>query len=383
MFPLVHRAFLNIGQGVALAECTTEETRGHYSGILTAFNQGAAVPGNLIAIFLIPASATSQDPRPCGNTTSTLLVPGWSQFDSLLFVGCAGCCLIGTFVLALYRTPPVNAHTPKVPPPTAGVSLRRIWVASTHREGIPLLLPLLFYTGVSNAFWSGMFPRQMEPGLVGPAMCILGGGEVLGGLLVGWMIDAAGVRTALAAVVAVQGGALALAYFADLEQDRVKFWVAAGLLGVADNGVTTMSYALLSNRGSSADSGKVGSVEGLESAAETTPLLGGVKGVAEVVGGGTVSLEDGTEEGYTFDSTDGFSVFFFLNSVAVAVLFFLLPVFAGASGRSSSMQFLLEEAVTFGLLLLAAAAIFVDEWRIQARRQREHAPPLTPFSVNK
>jgi MFS family permease len=69
-------ASINIAQGVALAACTTDATRGRYSGIVQAFNQGATLPGNLMAIILIPASEDSKPPRPCGNTTETLLVPG-------------------------------------------------------------------------------------------------------------------------------------------------------------------------------------------------------------------------------------------------------------------------------------------------------------------
>jgi integral membrane sensor domain MASE1 len=33
-------AFLNIGGGVALADCTNDSNRGLYSGIFNAFNQG-------------------------------------------------------------------------------------------------------------------------------------------------------------------------------------------------------------------------------------------------------------------------------------------------------------------------------------------------------
>ena len=52
-------------------------------------------------------------------------------------------------------------------------------------DGMPLLLPLLFYSGISNAFWSGMFTRQMPTSLIGAAMCILGGGEIVGGIVIG------------------------------------------------------------------------------------------------------------------------------------------------------------------------------------------------------
>jgi hypothetical protein len=54
-------------------------------------------------------------------------------------------------------------------------------------------------------------------------------------------------------------------------------------------------------------------------------------------------------------------VFFLLNSIAVAAIFFLLPLFAESSGRSSSTQFLWEEGITFSLMLSAAIGVFADE----------------------
>lgn len=220
----------------------------------------------------------------------------------------------------------------------------------------------MFYTGVSNAFWSGMFPRQMSPGLVGPAMCILGGGEIIGGLAVGAVIDRCGLRVAVVLIVLVQGGALAIAYFADVEQDRTKFWVAAGLLGVADNGVSTMVYATLAHRAKLAgDANNESTPDGMSSHAiqnngfptvpdESAPLLTG-----------KFDSTSDSESSNTTTTTDGFSVFFLLNSIAVAAIFFLLPLFAESSGRSSSTQFLWEEGITFSLMLSAAIGVFADE----------------------
>ena len=59
-----------------------------------------------MAVYLIPASDTTAPPRPCGNTTATLLVPGWNNFDGPLFVACACCCAVGTLALLLYVLDP-------------------------------------------------------------------------------------------------------------------------------------------------------------------------------------------------------------------------------------------------------------------------------------
>jgi hypothetical protein len=63
----------------------------------------------------------------------------------------------------------------------------------------------------------------------------------------------------------------------------------------------------------------------------------------------------------SFDSTDGFSALFLVQGISVALLFFVLPVFSGTSGRSSDRQFLWEESVVFGLMLLALVCLIVDE----------------------
>lgn len=112
--------------------------------------------------------------RPCGNTTSSLLVPGWSHADSPLFLGCAVCCMLGTASLFFYRLPPPagdgggagsggrqNGDTAAGGGGSGGgfgwcQSLMRIANVSTSKDGVLLMLPLLFYSGVSNAFWSGM-----------------------------------------------------------------------------------------------------------------------------------------------------------------------------------------------------------------------------------
>jgi hypothetical protein len=56
-----------------------------------------------------------------------------------------------------------------------------------------------------------MFTRQMPDTMIGSSMCILGGGEVAGGLFIGKMIDVCGRSAATVVVVLLQAGALVLA----------------------------------------------------------------------------------------------------------------------------------------------------------------------------
>eukprot|EP00038_Savillea_parva_P025857 m.49843 g.49843 ORF g.49843 m.49843 type:complete len:565 (+) comp7172_c0_seq2:499-2193(+) len=244
---------LNVAQGVALGDCVTDKTRGLYSGIFQAAAQGAALPGNLIASFVIPVSATDGGPRPCGNTTLTLLVPGYDPVVGPLFAGCALCCVLGTVATRLYVTPPPTPLDDGHPHAQASeltlcASLKRVWRACTRRRGVALLIPLLVYTGMSIVFWSGMYTRQMDSGWVGPAICILAGGEILGGMLMGRVLDKLGIPVTFIILTAMQGGALTLAHFANLWMDRTTFWIAAGLLGFVDCGTQTTAYATLSNR---------------------------------------------------------------------------------------------------------------------------------------
>ena len=68
-----------------------------------------------------------------------------------------------------------------------------------------------------------------------------------------------------------------------------------------------------------------------------------------------------------FDSSDGFSALFFLQSVAVGMLFFLMPLFASSeTGVSSPHQFLAEEVGAFGFLVLGAAGFIADNLRRKA-----------------
>ena len=101
-------------------------------------------------------------------------MPGWSPSDSPLFLGCAGLCFLGTAALTLYQSPPATG--PQGPRPEIGLSkpLLRVVRICGSVDGVLYLTPLLMYSGVSNAFWSGMFTRQMDPDLVGSSMLILG-----------------------------------------------------------------------------------------------------------------------------------------------------------------------------------------------------------------
>lgn len=104
----------------------------------------------------------------------------------------------------------------------------------------------------------------------------------------------------------------------------------------------------------------------MNSITENQPLLNGSRDHVEHDGSTT-----------SFDSTDGFSALFLIQGIAVAFLFFVLPLCSGTSGRSSDEQFMWEEGIVFGLMLLALACLCVDEQH-HPRQAQHKSVLLTP-----
>ena len=88
------------------------------------------------------------------------------------------------------------------------------------------------------------FTRQMPSKLIGSSMCILGGTEIIGGVVVGKAIDYFGKVVGMLMVVVTQASALYVSYYANhARTSRDAWWIAAGLLGAADSGAITVAYA--------------------------------------------------------------------------------------------------------------------------------------------
>jgi hypothetical protein len=152
------------------------------------------------------------------------------------------------------------------------------------------------------------------------------------------------------------------------------------LLGVVDNGIQTIVYAMLTVRfhdsgakeakrvkresasitRETSNSDSDSSLKGNNIQGEETEALLGISTTSTV----RERERQATYNSSTivFDSTDGFSALFLCQSIAIAVFFFILPLFAESSGRSSDKQFIWEESGVFALMLLAAACVFVDEY---------------------
>ena len=146
------------------------------------------------------------------------------------------------------------------------------------------------------------------------------------------------------------------------EPSDVLWWVASALLGMADSGTMTVIYAALAERfpgNNSNGSSSSSSSSSSNSNTSSTGVAGGGGGGGGGAGGSSIQEEshnDGASRPLLqlsnggggsggsssnkkgaantpskFDSSDGFSALFFLQSVAIGMLFFLMPVFANES----------------------------------------------------
>ena len=206
----------------------------------------------------------------------------------------------GPLGLLLLRAPP----PPATPPPR--LSARAHCAAALagaaraaellRQPRMLLLLPVFFFSGAELSFWTGEFPQLLANGSMGTVGFVLawsGVGEVLGGVAMGRLSDAAGRTTSLLLSVALYAAGLALAcamksgapLAAPLARGSpVAAYVAAFFFGVADAGFNANAYAMCSQlygEGGSGGGGGGGGGEGggegaepPEPGAAAAPLLG-------------------------------------------------------------------------------------------------------------
>eukprot|EP01012_Entosiphon_sulcatum_P008991 TRINITY_DN14959_c0_g1_i1.p1 TRINITY_DN14959_c0_g1~~TRINITY_DN14959_c0_g1_i1.p1 ORF type:complete len:460 (-),score=73.03 TRINITY_DN14959_c0_g1_i1:216-1421(-) len=324
-------ATLQIAQGAFLGHCTVDSNRGLYSGIFMAFNQGANLPGNFISVFYLSNVTTS-----AGNADSGLVL-GWNDDLSPYFSILTAICGAGAVSLLLLRRIDGIADDEELP--------KGIWETFRETASVAVssqmrdILPLCFYTGVSQVFWSGMFTRQMSADHIGIAMCILAGGEVCGAVFFGKYLDFLGTAVSAATVVCLQAAALTVAWWANHTQEYVLFYTAAALLGAADNGIFTTSYSILNERFGTA-------------ASEITIL----------------PQDDCTGSVAVQNSSYAFGAFFALQSIATMIGFFVSPlIVASGSTQSTPVQFLGEEIFVISCEIGAVAIFLWGEHQRKAR----------------
>jgi len=232
---------LNTANGVVVDRNSDETNRGRRSGIFNAFNQAAGLPGNLVSIVFLTAAPTPFEGE-C--TTERLLLVGWTDDQSPYFCALAGFCCCGILFLLFIAEKEVPAAASAVGGEVASplTSLKRV-LCLVVSPGYCGVLPLCFYTGVSQAFWGGFVTREIDDTQVGPVMAMLCVGEFLGGLATGQLVDKAGYGATSALLVAGQAATLVVTWLG-VYHDSLRVLLLAGLLlGAVDSGAATLTYA--------------------------------------------------------------------------------------------------------------------------------------------
>jgi MFS family permease len=217
-------AVLWTAQGSVVMHSSTKEKLGSYNGLFFGLFQWAQVIGNLLAGILLSH----------GTNNSTL-------FIILTIVG--GCSLIGFLFIRQFKVEDVDA-------PQMSISERfsQTFKLMVTREMIMLYLAMI-YSGISQSYMFGVFPKTRPKNDVGYIMAVFGAADVLGSFVAGYVSDRLG-RMPIVFTCAVSMTAGSLIFFMqylDLisMEDKYLSYVIAILLGIADSGFNTQLYSIL------------------------------------------------------------------------------------------------------------------------------------------
>jgi len=307
-----------------------------------AFNMAAGLPGNLIAIAFL------KNNPPSGGDCSVeqLVLVGWTAEQSPYFIALVGWAAVGVVLLCFIKERQDAAGDGGTLESTGVWSALRRVLCMCRLPSYMFTVPFSLYTGVGMAFWGGMLTRQIERDTyVGPAMAMVGVGEVLGGVLCGHLVDRTGYISAGCFVVITQGAALLASCFG-VTGDLWLLLIAALLLGVADSACQTMAYAAL-NRISTkqatanAQTTKLPVSEVLENADETNK---------------EALLHDQVwHSDKSFETCDAFGGYNFAQSVGTMIGFFYC-----AATNPSRYLFWGEMIFVEGLLCIATIALVLN-----------------------
>ena len=244
-------AVLWIALGVFITENSTAATYATNTGLFWSIFQLNNIVGNLTTYFVISHLSSS---------------------SATLYIGFAVVAGVGTAGLLLLRPASASGEGSSFSSSSDGAPLLGATVgikktlaqhlAQACRDALKalrllgttnmlLLLPVFFFSGGELAFWTGEFPLLLSDSSmanIGLVLTFAGVGEVLGGVAMGKLSDAAGRSSSLLLSIALYGLALFLTCQLKLATalaapllwgSPVIAFVAAFLYGLADSGFNT------------------------------------------------------------------------------------------------------------------------------------------------
>jgi len=222
-------AILWNAQGAFVIRCSTEKTLGLNTGIFFALFQINQVIGNL--------------------GTGVLINHGLSIF--VLFIILSAVCASSIFGFLFLGNPTKVDEQGNAIIKEEKLNLKENLMSTLklfkHKQ-ILLLIPALFYSGISQSFFFGVFPPLAGKNYIGYIMAVFGVCDALGSVGFGKASDIFGRKPFIVLSTLFCIGGSLFAYFINtkIEHNQIGYYfICAGLLGFADAGFNTLLYALL------------------------------------------------------------------------------------------------------------------------------------------
>ncbi|KAK5583580.1 hypothetical protein RB653_005177 [Dictyostelium firmibasis] len=226
-------AILWTAQGSFVIQCSTESTIGANTGLFFALFQVNQIVGNLGTAALIDKA---------GLANETLF---------LIFLGVS---LLSIFAFAALGKPvKVNDKGQIVEKENQTMSIKDRLLSTIvlfKDRPIQLLVAPLLYSGISQSFFFGVFPKLLGKEWIGYVMTVFGFCDAAGSMIMGKLSDIFGrkILVVLSTLFCISGTVLCylLDRLIDDQSQRIPYYfIVAALLGLADAGFNTQLYALI------------------------------------------------------------------------------------------------------------------------------------------
>lgn len=242
--------------------CVAPERRGWANSLTWASLRMSAIPGNLVALWLL------QDAAHTDESSSGATRHGWTE-SSPIFVALSALCLAGAVILLLMQiqtsalSSPVggkrNKDSQEQQKDDGFIALLNGGLGARNSIAIRSLLPLFFFSGLNIGLIYGCLPALMPVLQVPKVYIVIAAAEVLGSVCAGRLADTSFGSSAVLWISFVIEGAAVLCVCAVANRTGGDdsgteigsssggsgwWYVAAALLGLADAGFQSQAYTV-------------------------------------------------------------------------------------------------------------------------------------------